>query len=138
MTKSYWKFTLNLGKFIEKKEDLLIEGINEALEYIKKRIDEKTPEDTGDLVKHNKIIKAKEEDGVIVGSVQNKQGYAVYVEYGRSKQEGVPSSGITFRYNKPKGTIFYKGVWARMFTRTSDEEKQFIINLIRTKVLWKR
>lgn len=137
MAKKFWKFKLNLDKFVEDKEKLLIEAIDEALEYIKQRIDEKTPEDTGDLVENNKIHRAKKVDGVISWSVKNETGYAIYVEYGRSKTEGVPKAGITFRYNKPKGTNFYTWVGARMFTRTADEEKAFIINLIKTKVLWK-
>lgn len=137
MTRNFWKFSLNLEGFIQKKEDLLIEAINDALDYIKKRIDEKTPEDTKTLVWNNEIVKAKKLGDVIVGSVENKTEYGIYVEYGRSKTEGVPSIGIKFKYNKPKGTEFYTGVGARMFTRTMDEEKDFIINLIRTKVLWK-
>lgn len=133
----YWKFSLNLSGLMEKKEELLIEAINEALEHIKKRIDEKTPEDTKTLIWNNEIVKAKKLGDVIVGSVENKTKYGIYVEYGRSKTEGVPSVWLKFKYNKPKGTIFYEGVGARMFTRTMDEEKDFIINLIRTKVLWK-
>lgn len=134
----YWKFWIVAGQFLRKKENLLIEAINDALDYIKRRIDEKTPEDTENLVKHNTIIKARKVGEIIVGSVVNKTGYGVYVEYGRSKQEGVPTIGIKFKYNKPKGKVFYEGVGARMFTRTADEERDFIINLIKTKVLWKR
>lgn len=122
---------------MEKKEKLLIEAINEALEYIKKKIDEKTPEDTKTLVWNNEIIKARSIWGEIIGSVQNTTWYAIYVEYGRSKTEGVPKIGIKYKYNKPKGSIFYEGVGARMFTRTADEEREYIINLITTKVLWK-
>lgn len=137
MTRKFWKFSLNLWAFLEKKEELIIEAINDALDHIKKRIDEKTPEDTKTLLWNNEIVKARKVGGVIVGSVENKTEYGIYVEYGRSKTEGVPTIGIKFKYNKPKGTEFYEGVGARMFTRTADEEKDFIINLIRTKVLWK-
>ena len=135
---NYWKFGQFAGDFLKERERLLIEAMNEALVHIKKRIDEKTPEDTKDLLKHNKIIKVRRVWDLLVWSVENKLGYAVYVEYGRSKAEGVPTVGVKYKYNKPKGSEFYEGVGARMFTRTADEEKNFIINLIRTKVLWKR
>lgn len=138
MAKTFGNFSIRLEAIIKEKENLLIEAINEALEYIKKRIDEKTPEDTKTLLGNNEIIEAKKVGTEIVGSVQNTTGYAIYVEYGRSKTEGVPKVGIKYKYNKPKGTIFYEGVGARMFSRTADEERQFIINLITTKVLWKR
>ena len=134
----FWKFAINLDNFLLQKEALLIEAINEALEYIKKKIDEKTPEDTGDLVKNTKIEEATKEGDTIIGKVVNKQGYAIYVEFGRSKTPGVPKTGIKFTYHKPKGKEFYSWVGARMFSRTADEEKAFIINMIKTKVLWKR
>ena len=131
------RFTLNLGQFIQKKELLIIKAINEALVLIKRRIDEKTPEDTKELVGNNNIIKAEKFWSKIIWKVQNKTGYAIYVEYWRSKIGGVPKVGVSFKYNKPKGTIFSEGVGARMFSRTMDEERDFIINLVRTKVLWK-
>jgi cytochrome oxidase Cu insertion factor (SCO1/SenC/PrrC family) len=87
VSKKYGKFSLNFDRFIKAKTQEIIEAINEALEHIQQRINEKTPEDTGDLVDHNVIVKAVEKDGVITGSVKNSLGYAIYVEYGRSKTE---------------------------------------------------
>lgn len=81
----YGKFGIFAGQFIQKKENLIIDAINDALVHIKQRIDEKTPEDTQNLVRHNEIVKAKKVDGMIVGSVVNETGYGIYVEYGRSK-----------------------------------------------------
>jgi hypothetical protein len=89
-------------------------AINELLEVAKQSIDEKTPEDTKELVLNNEIIPAKEEQqGTVSGSVKNETEYGVYVEYG--------VEGKKYGYHKPKGQLFHIGVGAGMFTRTIAE-----------------
>lgn len=102
-------------------------GVNKALEYLKKKIDEKTPEDTFTLIGNNDIEKAIQTGTSIKGSVYNNTEYAQYVEYGVMSK--------TYNYYKNAGrrggrAPFYSGIGARMFTKSADEEEQEIYNII--------
>ena len=96
-----------------------------ALEYLKNEVDENTPEDTKTLLKNNKIDEIFKVWTKIIWSISNDTEYAQYVEYW---------VGRNFNYNKPKGSIFYTWVWARMFTRTFENDVNikkvnYLINL---------
>jgi len=45
---------------------------------------------------------------VITGTIINRVPHGIYVEYGLSKEEGMPSGGKAYNYHKPKGTVFYR------------------------------
>lgn len=103
--------------------------INEWLDYLKEKIEEKTPEDTKTLVWSYKIEKANVNWDIISWKVYNNTPYAFYVEYG--------VWGRIFKYNKPKGNIFKVWVWARMITTTKEQESKNIIEIIKSK-LWSK
>ena len=108
-------------------ENNIKNSINEWLEVLKKSIDNKTPEDTKTLLWNNEIKKATREWNYITWSVFNdKTPYWIFVEYWVQSKK--------YNYNKPKWTIFYKWVWARMFTRWYDETKTQILNNIKKSV----
>jgi hypothetical protein len=87
--------------------DAAINAVNEILEVAKKSIDDKTPEDTRELVGNNEIESAREEQGgVITGAVVNTTSYAIYVEFGAFKgSDETPyeqRDGRSYNYHKPK------------------------------------
>lgn len=90
-------------------------AVNTALNFVKKEIDAKTPEDTKTLIWNNKIVTAKTANGKTVGSINNSTPYAIYVEHG--------VWGKAYDYHKPKWSVMYKWVWAKMYTRTKFDEK---------------
>lgn len=100
-------------------DDLLIfvaeNAINTALKYVKKEIDDKTPEDTRTLVGNNNINDASTDNGKSMWSVSNSTPYAIYVEHW--------VWGKAYNYHKPKGTVAYTGVGAKMYTKTIFDEK---------------
>jgi hypothetical protein len=105
----------------------LISWINEALRYVKRKIEDKTPEDTKKLVWSYKIQEARQTWNIISWKVYNNTPYAYYVEYW--------VWGKIYKYNKPKGNIFKLWVWARMITQTKEEETWNITQIIKSK-LW--
>lgn len=68
---------------------------------------ENTPEDTWDLEKANTRSKVSKNWNIISASVENKTKYWVFVEKWVKNKE--------YKYNKPRGNIFKRQVWARMF-----------------------
>ena len=107
-------------------ENKIKNSINDWLDILKKSIDSKTPEDTKKLLLNNEIEKAVIEWDYIVWRVSNETPYWIFVEY------WVQST--RFNYNKPKWTIFYRWIWARMFTKWYDESKKEILNNIKKSV----
>ena len=103
-------------------------AINKSLGVLKKSIDNKTPEDTKTLLWNNDINSAHLDWDMIKWSVYNETPYGIYVEYWVQAR--------VFKYNKPKWNIFYKWIWARMFTRWFDETKKEIISNIKNALWW--
>lgn len=100
----------------------LIKVVNDWLKDLKNSIDNKTPEDTKTLLWNNDISEATQIWNTIIWSIFNTTKYWIFVEYWVWWNK--------YKYNKPKWNIFYKWVWARMFTRWFDEEKPKILNNI--------
>ena len=118
---------------IEKNIDSKIKlWINKATSYLKDKVDEKTPEDTFELIKNNKRELAKKEWDRYVWEVLNDTEYALYVEYGIWWEQ---YNYYKNSWRKGWWSPFYKWVWARMFTRTSDEEESEVYNII-NKTIW--
>ena len=106
----------------------LQKGVNAATAQLKQEIDRLTPEDTRTLVGNNRAKPAVVTGQKVVGAVVNDTEYALYVEYG--------VRGRAARYHKPKGTVAYVGVGARMFARGYDGKRkeltQTIANSLKT------
>ena len=113
-------------KFENQMNSKIAKAINKSLDILVKSIDEKTPEDTLTLLWNNDVKKAHLDWNYIKWSVFNDTKYWLFVEY------WVHSS--SYNYHKPKWTIFYRWIWARMFTRWYDEVKQEIINNIKNAI----
>lgn len=97
-------------------------GVNRAAATLKAEVDRLTPEDTRRLVGNNRTKPAVVQGDKVVGAVVNDTEYALYVEYG--------VRGRAARYHKPKGTVAYVGVGARMFARGYDAKRKEIVQTI--------
>lgn len=115
---------INFSKEFQSVIKAVTQAVNAGVDELKNNIDSKTPEDTKTLLGNNKIKKASLSGEQITASVSNDTEYAQYVEYGIWWRK--------YRYNKPKGNVFYTGVGARMFTRASDESQDKITKDITT------
>lgn len=98
-------------------------AVNKSLNTLKIAIDNKTPEDTKTLLWNNKIDFAITILDTTSWKIYNDTPYWLFVEYWVMSKK--------YNYNKPKWSIFYRWIWARMFTRWFDETKQEILNNIR-------
>ena len=117
---------INLGKYENIIEKSLIDWVNKWLEILKNTIDSKTPEDTKTLLWNNKIKQAVPVWWVIKWSVENTTEYAIFVEYWVRWRD--------YNYHKPKWSVFYTWVWARMFARSLDEKRQEITSVIKSNI----
>ena len=114
------RIEIDVNKIIENQRKNLKDDLKKFAWIIKEKVDEKTPEDTKELLWNN-LIWPLEQVGTQIGiRVFNKTEYAPYVEYWVWRN---------FEYNKPKWNIFYKWIWAWMFGRTWQEYKNKFIEL---------
>lgn len=120
-------FEQEFNKSLQEIEKRFINWINNWLTFLKQKIEEKTPEDTRTLVWNYEKKDASVQWNIVSWKVLNRTPYAYWVEYG--------VWGRIYKYNKPKGNIFKIWVWARMMTRTKEENQEEIINIIK-KSLW--
>lgn len=104
----------------------LQKGVNAATAQLKQEIDRLTPEDTRRLVGNNRAKSAVITGQKVVGAVVNDTEYALYVEYG--------VRGKAYRYHKPKGSVAYVGVGARMFARGYDGKKKELMSTISNSI----
>ena len=127
------KDNLQLDKIQDDIEKLITEGIDEVMEFAKEKLEEKTPEDTQELVKWYEIQETKRTGTLITGTILNRVPYGIYVEYGLSKEEGIPTGGKAFNYHKPKWVTFYRWVGARMVTKTYDQDQEDMSKILENK-----
>ncbi len=120
-------FEQEFNKSLQEIEKRFINWINNWLTFLKQKIEEKTPEDTRTLVWNYEKKDASVQWNIVSGKVLNRTPYAYWVEYG--------VWGRIYKYNKPKGNIFKIWVWARMMTRTKEENQEEIVNIIKQS-LW--
>lgn len=128
------KDNLQLDKFQDEIEKLITEGIDEVMEFAKAKLEEKTPEDTQELVKWYEIQETKKTGTLITWTILNRVPYGIYVEYGLSKEEWIPTWGKPFNYHKPKGVTFYRWVGARMVTKTYDQDWDEMARILEEKM----
>lgn len=95
----------------------IVDGVNESLDMMKTSVDEKTPEDEKELLSKNKITPAQINGTVVIWIVSNDADHSIYVEFGRNKL------WKTNKYHKPKWSVFYTGIGARMYARTKLEKE---------------
>ena len=128
------KDNLQLDKLQNDIDDLISEGIDEVMEFAKTKLEEKTPEDTQDLVNGYEIQGTKKTGTLITWTIVNRVPYGIYVEYGLSKEEWMPTWGKPFNYHKPKWAVFYRGVGARMVTKTYDQDQDDMSKILQNKM----
>lgn len=107
----------------------LSEGIDKSLDFMKKKIEDLTPEDTKELVWNYEIENATLKWNIISWKVYNNTDYAYWVEYW--------VAGRIFKYNKPKWIIFTIWIWARMMTKAGEKNRDNIQNIIKES-LWNK
>lgn len=129
---------MKLDNLWDEIDSLIEEAMFEALSLWKNRLEEKTPEDKRDLVKWYDIQPLEKDWDIIKGTILNNVPHWIYVEFWLSKEEWIPTWWKKFNYHKPKWVVFYRWVWARMVTKTYDENQdeifQVFINKINKKV----
>ena len=106
-------------------EDYIKVWIDTALALLKARIDDKTPIDTSTLIGNNQITPAYQDWLWVRWTIKNETPYAPYVEYWVGNK--------AYHYHKGK-SVFYTGVWARMYTRTADESGNDVRALIENSI----
>lgn len=102
------------------------DAISRWLQILKKSVDDKTPEDTLTLLGNNQVIGPIQQGSIIMWEVKNYTPYAKYVEYG--------VRGKKYNYHKPKGTVMYRWVGARMYSRTKLEKEKEVLSLIKWNI----
>lgn len=109
-----------------------LKRIQAAIEYAKVQIDSRTPEDTGKLVKKNKLKPARLIGTTIIASVENDSEYAAHVEY------GINQKSMNYHKYRTRGKrkkwdnlrdIIRTGVGARMYSLTKDIDGKKIVEI---------
>lgn len=107
---------------IRKIETQITEWVSKGLDILQQEIDKRTPEDTKTLLSNNKKIWPVKTLTTIGWSIENDTEYAFFVEFWVRNR--------VYNYHKPKWTVFYQWVGARMFTRARDDNETRIRNII--------
>jgi hypothetical protein len=111
--------------------NFIIQWVENALNFLKDKVDKQTPEDTGLLSQNNKKQPVRKIWDWIKWTLINETPYAPYVEYW--------VWGKSYNYYKNGGrkswaSPFYRGVWARMYTKAQFENQNTVRNLIMEKI----
>lgn len=109
-----------------------LKRIQEAIEFAKVQIDSRTPEDTGKLIKKNKLKPARLIGTTIIASVENDSEYAAHVEYGINQKSMNYHKYRTRGKRKKADTlrdIIRTGVGARMYSLTKDIDGKKIVEI---------
>jgi len=110
----WFKVNINTNAILRNQKAKMIKKLDKYTDVVKKKIDEKTPEDTKELLWNTQRSEVIENGNKLYSRVFNNTEYAPYVEYWVWRE---------FKYNKPKGKIFFTWIWAGMFWRTWQEVK---------------
>lgn len=116
------KVSVNLSKYKDIYDKKIINNINESLEVLEQSIDEKSPVDSWDYIKHNRKFKATKLWAKIIWSVYNDDPKAVNVEY------WFRSSPVN--WSKKDWKTMYTRTGARVYTRTIDEKENEIKKIL--------
>ncbi len=104
----------------------IIRWMNKTLDDMLVTIKAQTPEDTLKLLSNYEIERPKFDGFKVVWGIFNDTEWAIYVEFGLSKK------WIKLNYHKPKGNVFYRGEWARMFEKARiKHERDLFTNIMK-------
>jgi len=118
-------------KYMKWLEQKLKQSVNKALSVLDNSIEQKSPLDTGEYMKWNKRSNAKRDGSKIVWEVYNDSSYWYQVEY------WFRSSPVNRHKNRRSWwTVIYRGVGARVYTRTKDEKEQEIKTILSNAIKW--
>lgn len=117
---------MNLNNITWNIEKAIKNWINKATDYLLEKVKEKSPEDTKEYIKWHKIEKATNYWNRIKWSVYNDMEYAQEVEYWFRKSP--------VNWSKQNGDFLIRWVWARVYTRTGDQEEKTIKDLINKEI----
>lgn len=109
----WFKVDININKLINQQKGNMIQKLDKFTDIVKDRVDEKTPEDTKDLLWSNQRSEVIINWSKLHSRVYNDTEYAPYVEYWVEWK--------FYEYHKPKWKTFYSWVWAWMYWRTKNE-----------------
>lgn len=118
-------------KWIKEQEARLKQWVEQALDILDKSVEEKSPVDTGEYIRGNRRENAKLEGTKVVGWVYNDSPNAQEVEFGFRR------TPVNRHKNRRQGwPVIYRGVGARVMTRSADENDQQIRNILSDKIKW--
>ena len=119
------KNQVTFNDYIAKLEKRLSAWVNKGLDVLDKSIEEKSPVDTGDYIRGNRRTNAQREGSKVVWLVFNDSDYGYEVEFWF---RGTP---VNRHKNRKAGwPVIYRGVGARVFSRSSDENEKQIIDIL--------
>ena len=124
---------MNIKEILKQLDPQIKNAIWWAINIAKKKIEEKTPEDTKKLIWNYKIEPLKTDWNTYSQKIVNETKYAYWVEYWVGWK--------VYNYQKPKWNKgWYRWIGARMMTRTSIEDVDEITKFIKwkIKVKWNR
>lgn len=122
------KTTLNAERVTQEILTGLTSRFEKWVDALEATVESLTPEDTGLMVSSYKVSDTKKEKHSLTKKITNTAvseswfPYPVVVEYWRWN--------IMFRYQKPKGHMFYAWVWAHPMWRAIEAFKQLFIYLL--------
>lgn len=122
------KTTLNAERVTQEILTGLTWRFEKWVDALEEAVESFTPEDTGLMVSSYKISDTKKEKHSLTKTITNKAvtksgfPYPVVVEYWRGN--------VMFRYQKPKGHMFYVWVWAHPMWRAIEAFKKLFIYLL--------
>jgi len=125
------KINIDFWKLQRVAEQKITEAMDTCLDIAKNELESRTPEDTWELVKWYKKVPPVKNWNIISGKIINKTKYWIYVEFWVKNKK--------YNYHKPKGSVFYRGIGARMLTKTKDYKMAEFKRLFLIKIWqWKR
>lgn len=110
----WFRIEIDVNSLLKQQKSKMIKKLDKFTDIVKQKIDEKTPEDTKVLLWNNERSEVIDYWDKLHSRVFNDTEYAPYIEYWVWRE---------FKYNKPKGNIFYEWNWAWMYWRTRKEVK---------------
>lgn len=119
---------LNAEKLMDTYVKRGIRWLNKATSVYVEWLKANTPEDTGEMVNSYWTEEAERKGNIIESAAFNDSKHAIFVEYG--------VWGKAYNYHKPKGVVFFTGVWNKTFQRTLLAMKDNIFSIINDALWW--
>lgn len=117
-------------KYMKDLEIRLLKWVNKGLDILDKSIEDKSPIDTWEYIAWNKRDNAQRELNKIVWKVYNDSENGYEVEY------WFRSTPVNRHKNRRSWwPVIYRGVGARVYTRSIDENDQKIKDILRNSIL---